>query len=137
MHHSPFDSYQKSYDILALRPQCTIETRRAAARYAESKVGAPYASSIPGILFGRSDETGYSCASLMWQAYKKQGLDLFPVPSWLDINVVPLALDHSTRLDVIGRGTRYRPIPTALRRLRAERCWFQRIIGANIFVDGA
>jgi uncharacterized protein YycO len=133
---SPFDSYRKSYDVLALRPRCPAETRLAAVRYAETKVGAPYASSVPRILFGRKDESSYSCASLMWQAYARQGVELFSVPSWLSLNVAPLALDRNRALAVVGCGTRYLPLPREQRRLRVERWWFRRVVGANIRAGG-
>jgi len=137
VHRSPFTSYRKSYDILAVRPRLPASARRAAALYAESKAGAPYAANVLRILLGRHDERGYSCASLMWQAYKRQGLDLAPVPAWLGVNVIPLWLARDQQVEIIGRGTRYRPIPAREHRLRLERRWFKRVLGADIMADGA
>jgi uncharacterized protein YycO len=133
----PLSSYLLSYDILAVRPRLPAAARRAAADYAEGKVGAPYADSLRSILFGRRDTSGYSCASLMWQAYKKQGLNLAPAPSWFEYAVIPLALSRDPQVEVIGRGTRYRLIPVTCRRLRLERRWFRYVLGADILVDGA
>ncbi len=132
---SPLSFYQKCYDILAVRPRLPQAARHAAALYAESKVGAPYAANMRMILFGRREERGYSCASLMWQVYKKQGLDLAPVPAWGGLNVLPLILAHDAQVEVVGRGTRYGLIEPSERRLWLERWWIRRVLGAEIMVD--
>ncbi len=133
---SPLKLYRAGYDILAVRPCLPRQARVEAARYAERYVGAPYAASAWRVVFGRRDTKGYSCASLMWQAYEKQGLNLAPAPAWCEYNVVPLFLARDPHVDVIARGTRYRPIPPSCRRLRLERRWFRYVLGADILLDG-
>lgn len=126
---APLSSYLLAYDILALRPRVPAEARQAAARYAESKLGAPYGRGVRRILFGRRDTTAYSCASLMWQAYKEQGLDLAPAPArCAALNLVPLALARDPQVEVIGRGTRY--VDMSGWRVRAQRWWFRRVLRA-------
>lgn len=132
----PLASYLLSYDVLAVRPKLPAAARRAAALYAESKVGTPYAASVARILLGRRDTSAYSCASLMWQAYQRQGLDLAPVPAWCSLTVVPLFLARDPRIEVIGRGTRYRLLGPSQRRLTLERLWYRRVLGADILVSG-
>lgn len=129
---SPLSFYRLCYDILAVRPRLPAAARYAAALYAESKVGAPYAANMRMILFGRRDERGYSCASLMWQAYKLQGLDLAPVPAGCGLNVLPLLLARDAQVEVVGRGTRYGPIGRAEWARRAERWWVRRVVGTGI-----
>jgi len=133
---SPIKLYRAGYDILAVRPRLPAAARMAAALHAERHVGAPYAANVWRVFFGRRDTAGYSCAALMWQAYDKQGLNLAPAPAWCEYNVVPLFLARDPHVDVIARGTRYRPIPPSCRRLRLERRWFHHVLGADIFVDG-
>jgi uncharacterized protein YycO len=130
--HAPLLSYQLAYDILALRPRLPAAERRAAALYAESQIGLPYAPNLWRILFGRRDTTVCSCASLVWQAYKKQGLDLAPVPAWCSLNVLPLWLARDPQVEIIGRGTRYATIPAHMRRLRVQRWWFRRVVGGGV-----
>lgn len=143
VHRSPFDSYRLSYDVLALRPKLPAAARREAALYAESKLGTPYSPTVLHILFGRRDTKGYSCASLLWQAYRQQGLDLGRlrltrlIDPLLAVAVIPLALSHDPQVEIIDLGTRYRPIPEGARRLRWQRRWFKRVLGAHILVDGA
>jgi uncharacterized protein YycO len=128
----PVSSYLLSYDILAIRPRLAAVARSAAAEYAESKVGLPYAPTVRRILYGRRDTSAYSCASLMWQAYERQGLDLAPIAASSGLNVVPLVLARSPHVDVIGRGTRYGSMRAQARRLRAQRWWFRHALGADI-----
>jgi uncharacterized protein YycO len=134
--HAPLLAYQRAYDILAVRPRLPASGRQAAALYAESQIGLPYAPNIIRIVFGRYDTAVCSCASLMWQAYKKQGLDLAPTPAWFGLNVVPLLLARDPQVEVIGHGTRYLIVPASERRLRLERWWFRHAVGAEILVHG-
>ena len=130
---APLSSYLLAYDILAVRPRLPAEARLAAAQFAESKLGAPYAPSVRRIVVGRRDAGAYSCASLMWQAYQRQGLDLAPAPAWCpNLNVIPLWLARDPQVEIIARGTRYAVIPPRLRRLRAERWWVSRVVGARL-----
>ena len=132
----PVSSYLLSYDVLAVRPRLSSSARLAAAQYAESQVGAPYAGSVREILFGRRSTSGYSCASLMWQAYEQQGLNLAPAPRWLEYAAIPLAIAHDANVATVGKGTRYRPIPPSCRRLRLARHYYHDVLGANIIVEG-
>lgn len=129
---SSLASYEASHDLLALRPPLVTPARRAAALFAESKVGAPYAANVGRILWGRGDSRGYSCASLAWEAYNEQGLDLAPVPAWCRLNVVPLLLARDRRLQVVGRGTRYAELD---RRTRLARWWLTHILHAGVLPE--
>lgn len=130
----PFEDYAANYDILALRVRCECEKRLAAARYAESKIGAPYAPTIWHMLFTRRSTRYYSCASLMWQAYMLQGIDLNPTPFNLEFVVLPGALARSQYVEVIGRGTRYAAIPLTPGNLGVilSRCWFRYVLRCDI-----
>jgi uncharacterized protein YycO len=130
----PYYGYQVAYDIIALRVKCPPEVRLAAARYADSKIGFPYSSTYRQVAFSRRDTSHYSCASLMWQAYKTQGIDLAPTPGDIEIAVLPAALAHSREVEVVGRGTRYKPIPCQPRYLPLilERLWFRHVLRADI-----
>ncbi len=130
----PFDEYAVNYDILALRVRCGSAQRLAAARYAESKIGAPYAPTLWHMIFTRRSAEYYSCASLMWQAYVLQGIDLAPTPFNLEFVVLPGALARSKYVEVIGRGTRYAAIPLAPANLGliASRLWFRYLLRCEI-----
>jgi|GEM_PF-6188799 len=130
----PFADYAANYDILALRVKCGVAQRQIAARYAESKIGAPYAPTLWHMFFTRRSSQYYSCASLMWQAYQIQGIDLAPTPFNLECVVLPGALARSPRVEVIGRGTRYAAIPLAWENLGliASRLWFRYVLRCDI-----
>ena len=129
-------SYLRSFDVLVARPRLPASERMQAAEYAESKVGAPYAATMREIILGRRSTTGYSCASLMWQAYNEQGLNLAPAPTYFDYAAIPLAMQRDRRVEVVGRGTRYNAIPASCKRLLLTRRFFRRFLGADILVWG-
>jgi uncharacterized protein YycO len=110
----PYGVYQLNMDILALRVNASPAARWQAAAYAEERVGMPYAPTVWRILWGRRDTTAYSCASLMWQAYAAQGIDLDPLPIHGNLLVIPAVLACSRQVSVIGRGTRYAAPPPGL-----------------------
>lgn len=126
---APLSAYLLAYDILAVRPRLPAEARLAAARYAASKLGAPYAPTVQRILLGRRDTAAYSCASLMWQAYQEQGLDLAPAPALCrNLNVMPLWLARDPQVEAVASGTRY--VHLSSRRSSAQRWWFRRVLCA-------
>lgn len=133
----PYRVYQANVDIIALRVKCSPEKRAAAARYAESKIGLPFSPTIGRIIFSRRDVEHYSCASLMWQAYNEQGIDLAPLPFDLNLAVLPASLVHSPHIEIVGRGTRYKPIPCRWRNLGVilSRLWFKHVLGADIIIN--
>jgi len=130
----PYRIYDANHDIIALRVKCSREKRLAAARYATDKLGLPYSPTLRRMFFGRRDITHYSCASLIWQAYKTQGIDLDPLPWESNAIVCPALLLRSAHVEVIARGTRYGPIAKSWRNkgLMMERLWFKYMLRANI-----
>ncbi len=130
----PHRIYSANHDIIALRVKCSREKRAAAARYAMERLGLPYSPTLRKTFFSRGDTTHYSCASLMWQAYKAQGIDLDPLPWKANLILFPALLLHSPHIEVIARGTRYKPIPKNWRNrgLIMERMWFKHMLRADI-----
>jgi len=130
----PFRVYRANHDIIALRVKCSREKHVAAARYAVDKLGLPYSPTLRSIFFGRGDITHYSCASLVWQAYLTQGIDLDPLPGKSYLIIFPAVLLRSPHIEIIARGTRYRPITKCWRnrRLVMERLWFEHLLRADI-----
>ncbi len=130
----PLKVYQVNHDIIALRVRCAREKRAAAARYAMGRLGLPYSPTLRNILLGRGDTTHYSCASLMWQAYKAQGIDLDPLPWKSNLMLLPVLLLRSRHIEVMWRGTRYNRIPKSWRDrgLIMERMWFKHVLRANV-----
>lgn len=119
-------AFQSYCDVLALRPPLSAEARRAAAEFAKSQVGRPFARR-PALAILRphrrlaardlassaaSDSAAtppaeFTCASLVWEAYRRQGFDLSRGPGRL-LAPWPSGLGHDRRLVPVGRGTRYR-----------------------------
>jgi uncharacterized protein YycO len=132
----PFQAYASSHDILALRVTCGKDLRGEAARYAEARIGAPYSPNVAKILFSRRARDHYSCASLAWQAYMVQGIDLAPAPFGLEIAVLPAMLIRSPSVEVIAYGTRYGPAERGRSRLPRllVRRWFRHLSRADILV---
>jgi uncharacterized protein YycO len=130
----PLTIYSANHDIIALRVKCSREKRVAAAKYAVEKLGLSYSPTLLKILLGRRDTTHYSCASLMWQAYKAQGIDLDPLPWKSDLILFPALLLRSPHIEVIAQGTRHRPTVRSWRNLGLimERLWFKYVLRANI-----
>jgi len=130
----PHRIYRANHDIIALRVKCGRQKRVAAARYAMEKLGLPYSPTLRKILLGRGDTTHYSCASLMWQAYKAQGIDLDPLPWKSNLILFPALLLRSRHIEIIARGSRYKPIAKSWRNrgLMMGRLWFKHILRANI-----
>lgn len=130
----PFRIYRANHDIIALRVKCSPEKRAGAARYAKDKLGLPYSPTLRKVFFGRGDTTHYSCASLIWQAYRAQGIDLDPLPWKSNLILFPALLLRSSQIEVIARGTRYKPIVKSWRDggLITERLWFKYMLRANI-----
>ena len=130
----PHRIYRANHDIIALRVKCGGQKRVAATRYAMEKLGLPYSPTLRKILLGRGDTTHYSCASLMWQAYKAQGIDLDPLPWKSSLVTCPALLLCGPHIEVIARGTRYRPIARSWRNagLITQRLWFKYMLRANI-----
>jgi uncharacterized protein YycO len=130
----PFRVYGANHDIIALRVKCSREKSVAAARYAMEKLGLPYSPTLRRIFFGRRDTTHYSCASLIWQAYMAQGIDLDPLPWKSNLIIFPALLLRSPHIEIIARGTRHRPITKGWRNrwLVMERLWFEHVLRADI-----
>lgn len=142
----------RSYvDVLVLRPNLPAEARRAAADFALAQVGKPFSSGIwagmrkPRGGRGGGDQGGdrnrggvgdegggeapgeFTCASLIWHAYRHQGLDLSSGPLRRLLLPWPSLLGHDRRLAHVGKGTRYkslRPVRGQLL-LLAARAWFR------------
>ncbi len=130
----PFRIYRANTDIIALRVRCGPDKRMAAAQYAMRKLGLPYSPTLREIFLGRNHTTHYSCASLMWQAYETQGIDLDPLPWKSNLILFPALLLRSRHVDVIAQGTRYKPIARSWRNkwLMAERLWFKYVLRAKV-----
>jgi uncharacterized protein YycO len=130
----PFRIYRANHDIIALRVKCSREKRVGAARYAMGKLGLPYSPTLRKIFLGRRDNTHYSCASLMWQAYTTQGIDLDPLPWKSNLIIFPALLLRSPHIEVIARGTRHRPVANGWRRkgLIMQRLWFKYVLRTGI-----
>lgn len=126
----PFRIYRANHDIVALRVKCRREKRLAAARYALQKVGLPYSPTLRMAFFGHRDVHHYSCASLVWQAYLAQGIDLYPFWASPIFNILPGFLLRGRHLAVLGRGVRPRQIGGAWhkRRLAMESLWFRYVL---------
>lgn len=133
---APLEVYAAGHDLLALRVRCSPQEKQAAAEYARSRVGLPYSPTIKKILFSRRATGHYSCASLAWQAYMEQGIDLAPSPWDCDIFVLPVALLSSPHMEVVGYGTRYEGVKRSPRNLGSliERLWLRRLARFEIVV---
>jgi len=136
-----FESY---VDLLVLRPLLPADARRAAAEFARSQVGKPFCRRpAAGILKGWPGGPGeppseYTCSSLVWEAYRRQGLDLSPRGLGRLFFPWPSRLDHDRRLRHVGRGTRLRPISPAAGRLGyfLARAWFKWGLRSDILWRG-
>jgi uncharacterized protein YycO len=130
----PFRIYRANHDIIALRVKCSGVKRAAAAAYAMDKLGLPYSPTVWEIFLGRGDATHYSCASLVWQAYKGQGIELDPLPWKSNLVLFPALLLRSPHIEIIARGTRYKPISRSWQNsgLIIGRLWFKHVLRANI-----
>ncbi len=133
---APFQVYAANHDILALRVKCSLEVREAAVEYAQGKIGLPYSPNVRKILFSRRDTDHYSCASLAWQAYMEQGIDLAPSPWGWEIFVLPAALLSSPHIELVGYGTRYERVERSWRNLGLlmGRLWLKWLARAKIVV---
>jgi len=132
--YATFEEYSNNFDILALRVKCSPEVKAAAVAYAESKVGTPFGRSYREILFSRKRTDTYSCANLLWQAYKAQGIDLAPFPKDLEWVVLPSAVAKSRWVEVVGMGTRYNTSAGKRGTLsfRLGRWWFKKVLRVRI-----
>jgi uncharacterized protein YycO len=126
----PYRIYRANHDILALRVKCSREKRAAAARYALQKVGLPYSPTLRTTFLGHRETDCYSCASLVWQAYLAQGIDLYPFPGGPIFNVLPSFILRSSHVEVIARGVRPERATGAWpkSRLAVERLWFKYVL---------
>ena len=130
----PFRVYRANHDIIALRVECAPAKRVGAATYAMQRAGLPYSPTLGKVLLARMDTTHYSCASLAWQAYQAQGIDLDPLSWNSNIILLPALLVRSPLVRVISQGTRYTPIARTWRNaaLIMERVWFRHMLRARI-----
>jgi len=126
----PYRIYRANHDMMALRVKCSREKRLAAARYALQKVGLPYSPTLRKAFFGHRDTDCYSCASLVWQAYLAQEIDLYPFPGGPRFNILPSFVFRSSHVEVVDRGARPRQIAGVWhkRRLKLERLWFKYVL---------
>lgn len=149
-------AFQAYMDILVLRPPLAAEFRQAAADFARAQVGKPFVKRVvAGVFLPRSAATSgerseatpgerseavpeeFTCASLIWHAYRRQGFglsaDLLAVLApW------PSRLGHDRRLRHVGRGTRVkvlRPAPGQLA-LYLARAWSRWVLRSDILWRG-
>ena len=133
--YSSLAMYQSYVDVVVLRVDCPPEKRLAAADFAQTQLGKPFPRNLwVSFLSRRSDAQAYSCTSLVWHAYKIQGLDLSPL--WLFRLVLPWpsALAANPRVRIIGVGTRLKNVPwrSPYLMLAFERFWFKAILRKRI-----
>lgn len=139
---SPLRMFRSYVDVLALRPPLPADRRKAAAEYARAQVGQPFHGSlIQGLLrrtaAARAAEDGpkeFTCSSLIWLAYLKQGFDLSSGPLRRLAVPWPSLLSHDRRLQRVGRGTRYRPFRPAPGQvwLYLARAWFRWALRSDV-----
>lgn len=128
--------YLSYVDILVLRPKCSREKREAAAAYAVSKAGKPFPRRFWLSFLRRNDQEAFTCTSLVYHAYRAQGVDLAPRLLLRRVVPWPSALAKSPLVAVVAEGTRWRPIPLtwANWRLILQRLWFRYVARARIIV---
>ncbi len=128
--YSSLSMYESYIDVVALRVDCPPEKRRAAAAFAEAQVGKPFPKRLWLSFFDHRRTRGYSCTSLVWHAYREQGVDL--APRWLFRLVLPWpsALAANAQVRVIGLGTRLKSVPFRVpyRSLAVQRFWFRKVL---------
>ncbi len=149
-------AFQAYVDILVLRLPLPVEARRAAADFARAQVGKPFSRRVVAGLFlprsaraaatspqagagGRVEAipTEFTCASLIWHAYRRQGFDLSPgllaaLAPW------PSRLGHDRRLQHAGTGTRMKPLRPAPGQLALylARAWFRWVLRSDFLWRG-
>ncbi|MHB0886552.1 MAG: YiiX/YebB-like N1pC/P60 family cysteine hydrolase [Bacillota bacterium] len=128
--------YLSYVDILVLRPECSREKREAAAAYAVSKAGRPFPRHFWLSFLRRNDQEAFTCTSLVYHAYRAQGVDLAPILLFRRVVPWPSALAKHPQVEVVAQGTRWRPIPLtrANWRLIVQRLWFRYVARARIIV---
>lgn len=134
----------RSYaDVLVLRPRLPASARRAAAEFAASQVGKPFSRSlVAGLLRPRgrtpSGSAEFTCASLVWTAYYRQGLDLCSGPLGRLVLPWPSRLGHDRRLAHVARGTRFQPVRAGRGPLRLwlTRAWARWALRSDILWQG-
>lgn len=132
--HSSLSMYQSYVDVVALRVECPPEKRRDAAAFAEAQVGKPFPKRLWLSFLDRRHAGAFSCTSLVWHAYREQGIDL--APPWLLRLILPWpsALAGHSHVHIIGLGTRMKAVPfrSPYLTLAFERFWFRRILRKKI-----
>ncbi len=128
--------YASYVDILVLRPDCPREKRAAAAAYAIGKVGKPFHRWLLVGFLKIRDEDHFTCASLVYQAYRVQGVDLAPRLFFRRVVPWPSAMAKHPHIRVVAAGTRWRPIPLtpANWKIILARLWFRYARGAPIIL---
>ncbi len=137
----------RSYlDVLVLRPDLPVEARMAAAEFARAQVGKPFPSRLGAAMLKPAQARGpaggrkeappgeFTCSSLVWHAYRRQGLDLSSGLLGGILLPWPSLLGHDPRLAHVGRGTRYRPLRAVRGQvaLLLSRAWARWALRADI-----
>lgn len=81
--------------VTGIRPNVAPDQRRAAADWARARIGTPYDTPglaliafdrlLPGLRFGTSNASRFSCAVFVADAYLHAGVDLLPGKRWQDL----------------------------------------------------
>lgn len=87
-------SHYRNYDeVILLRPNASLQVRRAAADAARSRIGTPYDP-----LSALRDSRSAYCSKLIWEAYANVGVQLCKASGWVlpdqiatSAHVVPIA----------------------------------------------
>ncbi|HEY3313678.1 MAG TPA: hypothetical protein VGL40_00115 [Bacillota bacterium] len=129
--------YLSYVDILVLRVDCSKEKREAAAAFAVAQVGKPFPRHLFRTFFRLHDQTAFTCTSLVYHAYRGQGVDLSPRILLGRTIPWPSSLARHPRIEEVARGTRWRPIPLSVRNWRPiiQRLWFRYVIRTQIILN--